>query len=54
MSKEDDKIENYLKKVVDTIMPQRSKDPEENECLNCFMTEKSHQVGLPIACDNFE
>ncbi len=49
-----DKIEKYLKKVTDSYIPERSKDPMENECLNCSMTEKSHQLKLPIACEEFK
>lgn len=51
-------VEEFLQKCIDSYTPQRSKDPYENECLNCNITEIQHEKGYyinneRIDCGNF-
>ena len=50
----EDEINEYLKKVADNYEAQVSDDPEENECLDCTMSEKLHEVFPKLTCGNFQ
>ena len=50
----DEEIENFLKEMADNYVSQISDDPEENECQDCGMSEKLHEVMPHFTCGNFK
>lgn len=51
MNKETDE---FFEKIADEYVPTKSDDPEENECADCGMTEKAHEVIPQITCGRFK
>jgi hypothetical protein len=49
-----DELNEYCKKIADEYKPNVSDDPMENECMECTMSEKLHEIHPEWTCGKFK